>query len=117
METRVPLDDDEKRRLIFSLVTRLRCAGCGQAYDPQSFSLVHRGQDVWVLGAQCDRCREPVHVIVFMRLDKHPGSVVDLTPDEIEASLQWPPITSDDVLDVHELLEEFDGDLAALIAG
>jgi len=116
MQAKAPLGEDEKRRLILRLVARLRCAECGQQYAAQDFSLVHRHRDVWVLATRCRHCGEACHVVVFMRLDAEPEPVVDLTAEEMKIAGQWPPITADDVLDVHELLQEFDGDLAELFA-
>jgi hypothetical protein len=43
--------------------------------------------------------------------------VTDLTPEELEDVDQRQPITFDDVLDVHVLLEECDGDVEVLLAG
>jgi hypothetical protein len=116
METRVPLNDNEKHRLILRLIAKLRCLDCGQFYDPHDLAVLQRGQDVWVFSARCGRCHKLTHIVVFMHLNADVEPVGDLTPEELEISDQWPPITSDDVLDVHELLEHFDGDLAALIA-
>jgi hypothetical protein len=116
MQAKMPLSDDEKRRLILGLVTRLRCAECGQPYAPKDFALVHRYQDVWVLSTRCRHCDDACHVVVFMRLDADPEPGVDLTPEELREVDQWPPITADDVLDVHELLQEFDGDFQELFA-
>jgi hypothetical protein len=116
METKTPLDDNDKRRLILKLLARLRCAKCGQSYDPENFALVHRRPDVWVFSARCSRCDDLCHVVVFMRLDAAPEPVLDLTPEELQIADQWLPITTDDVLDVHEILSEFDGDFEALFA-
>jgi hypothetical protein len=55
-----------------------------------------------------------------MRLDADIGPeaelVTDLTPEELEEADNWRPITFDDVLDVHLLLEESGGDLEILLA-
>ena len=115
--TGAPLDEDDKRRLILKLVARLRCVECGRLYLREDFALVHRWQDVWVLSTWCRHCDEVCHVVAFMRLDAKPEPVVDLTLEEIGVADTWPPITTDDVLDVHELLKEFDGDIEALLAG
>ena len=115
MGARMPLDEDEQRRLINRLVGQLRCVECGRLYPSEDFVLVHRWQDVWVLSTRCRRCEEPCHVVVFMHLAAEPEPVVDLTPEEAEVAGEWPPITGDDVLDVHVLLREFDGDLKALL--
>lgn len=117
MQANVPLDENDKRRLILKLVTQMRCVKCGQAYDPADLTLVHRWQDLWVLSTHCRHCGDPCHVIVFMRLDAEPEPVIDLTPEECKSADKWPPITADDVLDIHTILQEFDGDLETLFAG
>jgi hypothetical protein len=52
-----------------------------------------------------------------MRLDAEPEPLVDLVPEEVKVAEQWPPISVDDVLDVHLLLEGFSGDLTLLFDG
>jgi hypothetical protein len=49
-------------------------------------------------------------------LDAEPEPIMDLTPEELETADDWPPISVDDVLDVHTLLQQFDGDFAAIFA-
>jgi len=115
-EPEVPLDEEEKRRLVIQLVNQLRCVDCGRLYDPEDFALVHRWQEVWVLSTRCRHCDELCHVVVYMRLDVEPELVIDLTADEIEAAHEWPPISTDDLLDVHAFLQEFDGDFEMLFS-
>jgi hypothetical protein len=55
-------------------------------------------------------------VVVALQLDVEPEVITDLTPEERRAADEWPPITADDVLDIHQLLKEFDGDFLALMA-
>lgn len=111
----LPLDEEDKRRLVVKLVTRLRCVECGRLYDVEDFALVHRWQDLWVLSTRCRHCDELCHVVVYMRLDAEPEPLIDLTPEEILAVGGLPPITADDVLDVHNLLEAFEGDVGLLL--
>jgi hypothetical protein len=51
---------------------------------------------------------------VFLRLATEPNPLTDLTPDEAQDLSRLPPISSDDVLDIHVLLEGFDGDIEKL---
>jgi hypothetical protein len=115
-----PLSEGDKRSLVLKLVARLRCVQCERKYDPTDFTLVHSWQDMWVLSTRCRHCNEPCHVVIFMRLDAETEPeaelVTDLTPEELEDLDQRQPITFDDVLDVHVLLEECDGDLEVLLA-
>ncbi len=108
------MDENEKRRMVSRLVTQLRCTECGRLYDPHDFALVQRRRDMWVLSTRCRSCDEPCHVVVFMRLDVESEPITDLTPEELEGADEWPPITADDVLDVHALLCECAEDFDAL---
>ena len=110
------MDENDKRRLVLKLIARLRCVECGELYNPHDFSLVHRSEDVWVLGAECRHCGSSSHVVIAMHLDADREPVIDLTPDEMSKVDRLPPITVDDVLDIHELLQEFDGDFETFLA-
>jgi hypothetical protein len=110
----MPQDENEKRRLVLRLVTHLRCVECGRLYDPEDFALVQRRKDVWVLSTRCRSCDEPCQVIVFLRPVAEGEPPTDLTPDEAQNLAGQPPISSDDVLDMHDLLQRFDGDIEML---
>jgi hypothetical protein len=116
MQPGPPRDENDKHRLILNLITRLRCPECNRLYDPEDFALMDQSQDVWVLGTRCRYCDEVVHVVVYMGLGDEAQPVVDLTPEELERTAEWPRITADDVLDIHVALSECDGDLQSLFA-
>lgn len=110
MQARAPLEDNDKRRLVLKLVSHLQCAQCGQPYNPHDFVLVERREAVWHLGIECRHCHSQAHILILMQLATPPEPAIDLAPDEMQAASIWPPISADDVLDVHEWLQEFDGD-------
>jgi hypothetical protein len=116
MKARGPLGEEDKRRLVLKLVARLRCPECGQSYDSHDFILVDRQPDAWVLGVQCHQCGASSHILIVMDLRSKAEPVADLSPEERRIVDGWPPITGDDVLDVHEILDEFDGDLDDLFS-
>jgi DNA-directed RNA polymerase subunit RPC12/RpoP len=116
MQTRVPLDDNDQRRLVLKLVTHLRCVRCGQSYNPHDFALVERQETVWHLGIQCRHCHSEAHILVVMQPAAAPEPPIDLTPEEVQAANAWPPVSGDDVLDVHEWLQRFDGDFQSHFA-
>jgi hypothetical protein len=111
-----PMDEDDKRRLVLKLVAQLRCSGCGRTYDPHDFALVGHRMDVWTLGVECRHCGRSSYVVVLMRLNDRPEASGDPASEGLESVDQLPPITADDVLDVYELLEEFDGDFDELFS-
>jgi hypothetical protein len=108
-------DDSERHRLLLKLLAQLRCIQCGTRYDPHDFVQIHRWQDVWVLGIECRQCAQYSHVIVSLALGAQSEPATDLTEDELEAADTWRPISSDDVLDMHVLLKEFEGDFEAIL--
>ena len=115
MKTLGPLDECDKRRLVFKLIARLRCVECGEAYSARDFSMVGRWQDVWVLSAECRNCGDSSHVVIAMQLGPEPEAVIDLTPEEVRTAEGWPPVSADDVLDMHLLLQEHDGDFESIL--
>jgi hypothetical protein len=114
MKAKGSLDDNDKRRLVLTLLARLRCVACGKPFQAQDFALLDRRSDVWVLGVECRHCGESAHVIIALHLGLGSEPVTDLMPEERRAADEWLPITTDDVLDIHELLKEFDGDFQTL---
>ena len=116
MKAEAPLDDNEKRRLVLKLVSQLRCLECGRSHDQDDFDLVHCWDEVWVLRSRCHHCQGQGHIVVYMRLDAEPGPVTDLTAEELTSVEQKPAISADDVLDMHLLLSNFDGDFEELLA-
>jgi hypothetical protein len=52
MKAKGPLSEGDKRRLVLKLVAQLRCVECGRTYEPGDFTLIHRWQDLWVLGTR-----------------------------------------------------------------
>jgi hypothetical protein len=115
MSAKRPLDDNEKRRLVLTLLARLRCVSCAKPFHAHDFALLEHRSDVWVLGVECRHCGESARVIVALHLGAEPEPITDLTADERRVADEWPPITGDDVLDVHELLQECNGDLETLL--
>jgi hypothetical protein len=116
MRAKGPQDDNERRRLVLTLLARLRCAGCGKPFHAHDFALLDRRQDVWVLGVECRHCGESAHVIVALHSGAEQEVITDLTPEERRKADEWPAITADDVLDIHELLQEYEGDFQTLLA-
>jgi hypothetical protein len=111
-----PQDDNETRRLVLKLLARLRCATCGASYKLPDFRLQHHSRTVWVLGVECRDCGDSCHVVVALKLEQEQGPAVDLMPEEVPDATSQPPITADDVLDMHEFLHEYSGDLKTLLS-
>lgn len=111
-------DYTEVRRIVLSVLSA--CSHCNHPYDLDDFEVVGRHGGLWGLRAHCTACDAEVHVAAVVgdtSVDLTEGEALDWfesneMPDEDEIE----PVTVDDVLDMHEFLETFDGDFRALFS-
>jgi hypothetical protein len=103
--------DAETERLIRYLVTNVECVGCHRSYDFEDIRVVEKRPTVYVLLMTCQNCGTKGLLMAFLqeRAEDPEGS------EQVETRSGHRPITADDVLDVHRLLERFDGDCSALL--
>lgn len=111
-----PADDNETRRIVLKLLARLRCSECGTPFELHDFVLQHHDKDTWMLAVECRQCSESTHVVIAVQYEPAaPEAANELTVDEVQTLASRPPITTDDLLDMHEFLQEFDGDFLSAI--
>lgn len=97
------------------------CAACGQAYGQAHIRLIAQREELYFVDLSCDHCRSEAVAIVTIQLD---GETVRLDTGELvradvlgaDQAPEGPAISADDVLDVHHLLDDFQGDAHQLIA-
>jgi hypothetical protein len=100
------------------------CAACGQAYGQGHIRLIAQREELFFVDLACEHCGSQAVAIVTIQID---GETARLEGGELvraeqatAAELEWapggPPVSADDVLDVHDLLDGFEGDVHRLIA-
>lgn len=97
------------------------CAACGQAYGQGHIRLIAQREELFFVDLTCDHCGSQAVAIVTVQIEGDSASVEggelmrveDAGPD---ATADGPPVSADDVLDAHDLLEDFHGDVHQLIA-
>lgn len=110
--------DGEERAMrqafIRHLVATLQCVSCGERYTRNDIYVLGHHEDVWVSAVVCNRCG--TQGLVFATL--HDGNEFELASkpeaDELATLKALPPLSMDDVLDVHAFLKSFGGDVQAL---
>ncbi len=127
---------DAKERIIRKLLVEHHCHRCGCSYDPDSILMLARRSEVWMLMVSCSLCKQkdtfvfkfPVQMqgrrrVTSYRLSRPPSSIPrpEATEPPQEQSQPLPevpitPVTSDDVLDMHQFLKRFNGDFRQLFA-
>jgi len=115
-------DHTEVRRIVLSVLEE--CSQCHYPHSLDDFHVVGRRDGLWVLRVHCTACHAEVYVAAVVGeagFDVAETDGIDwldaddvLVEDEIEDEPE--PVTVDDVLDMHEFLETFDGDFHALFA-
>lgn len=91
------------------------CSQCQRPHTLDDFRVVGRQGDLWILTIQCDACRS--RTMVTAAVDEEQ---LDIADSESEApslgTVETHPINVDDVLDMHDFLDAFDGDFSRLFA-
>ena len=97
------------------------CAACGQAYGEGHIRLIAQREELFFVDLSCDHCGSQAVAIVTIQVDGETatlegGELVRVEEHDLNAIADGPPVSADDVLDVHELLDDFEGDVHTLMA-
>ena len=103
------MDEQVVRRLI----TNLKCRHCGGQYGSGDIQVLGQHKETWFLSAHCPHCQNEGLLALSVNRGHFRQLVTDLTPQEIGRTAQLPPISADEVLDIHLFLRDFDGDFTA----
>jgi hypothetical protein len=94
---------------LLALPDGLRCTVCEEPVPVDRLRLLAWRDDLAFLQIDCGRCSSTTLGFIAAGRSDESGA----PPPESEA----PPITADDVLDMHELLAGWGGDLSGLLSG
>ncbi len=105
-----------------------RCSVCHHSFVPDDIHVISRKSDMWMMVVECSECQGRNFVAAVLN-DGDPGeaqlalrrlseNAISRKPEAQNAdpAPDVPPITADDVLDMHEFLSAFDGDFRHLFA-
>lgn len=105
-----------------------RCSVCHHSFVPDDIHVISRKSDMWMMVVECSECQGRNFVAAVLN-DGDPGEAQlalrrlseSATSKQAEArnadpAPDVPPVTADDVLDMHEFLSAFDGDFRRLFA-
>lgn len=108
--------EERVKRLILSAVSR--CGTCRRRYHLENFAIVGHREHLWMVTVICERCHTQGFITAV--IEGHDLGVQDgdgeLLAGEQAAAPTADPVTTDDLLDMHQFLDEFDGNFATLFA-
>ena len=106
----------DQERLLKQLISSLRCSVCRRGFQREHVRVAARHEDLWVVSVRCGLCRnQPVFWVALKDQEEDVTVLRDLTDDEEEQFAGLPPVTGDEVLDMHEFLRSFDGNFRGLL--
>jgi len=118
----------DAERWLTSELASFGCAACGQPYGEAHIRLIAQREELFFVDLSCPHCGSQAVAIVTIQVDGdttslEAGELVRAEPpDEDESadgdgvSSPGPAISVDDVIDAHDLLEGFQGDVHQLLA-
>jgi hypothetical protein len=104
-------------------LTSFGCAACGAPYEPGRIRLLAERDGLYFVDLACTSCTSRAVAIVTVELDDAEASIADLSilPQRLAPADMPAPgaqaVSADDVLEMHEYLADFRGDVAALLDG
>ncbi len=99
---------------IKKLMTSAKCSACGQGYEAGNIDVLGHHEDLWFLSVFCPECSTQYLVAAIVSEEKVSEVITDLTEAELDRFRGAGGLTVDEVLDMHNFLNDFDGDFYGL---
>jgi hypothetical protein len=120
------MDTSEKQIKRIVLDRMERCSVCHRGFEPDDVHVLSRKSDMWMLMVSCGECQARNFVaavigdgdaeeaqLALRRLgEEHVRTRTGIEPEDEGVSGE--PVSVDDVIEVHQFLQGFDGDFKAL---
>jgi hypothetical protein len=100
------------RRTVVSVLEQ--CSNCKHQYSLEDARVIERQGELWVLSVRCSHCDAQAYVAAVVDGEE---TEIDGISEPVETDSDGAAeesVSVDDVLDLHEFLETFDGDFSAL---
>jgi len=100
--------------IIKELMSSMKCSVCGQRYELGNIKILGHEEHLWLLRIACSSCHTQYLVAAGIRKDRMNEAITDLTDVELEKFKNSGIPSSDEVLDMHNFLKNFNGDFSQL---
>ena len=103
-------------RFIKKLMSAIKCSICREHYEINNIKVLGHEDDIWFLNVFCPSCHNQALVAAVVKKDKSLETTTDLTKAESAKFARAGTISADDILDLHDFLQVFDGNFAKLFS-
>ena len=98
------------------LFSQIKCESCGHSYEVAGVEILGHEDNLWLFSTSCSHCQKQGLVAIVVKKEKIGERVTDLTEAEYERFSRAVTVGVDDVLDMHNFLKEFEGDLTCMLS-
>lgn len=88
------------------------CSVCGTNHSRSEISLLGKREGGWVVRVACSKCQTAITLLVYAS----DAAASEKAPQAVSRKPRRAPVTLDEVLDAHDVLESFSGDVRELFA-
>lgn len=99
---------------IKNMVSNFKCVYCGQHFNAENADVVAHYNGLWILSVYCASCQNKYLVGAVTKESNIQEVFAELS--EAEQANFSIPICSNDVLNIHAFLRNFDGDFTTLFS-
>ena len=103
-----------EERIVKKLMTSVKCTSCGQKYEMRDVKILGNHEDLYFLQVTCSSCHNRYMLTAVINDKNSPAIVSDLTDEEFTKFKDASAPNTNDILDMHAYLKDFDGDFCRL---
>jgi len=103
-------------RFIKRLVATVKCGVCGEHYEGQNVKVLGHRDALWFLSVFCPACGGQGLLAAAIKEGELLRPITDLSETEQAKFRNLGPVSADELLDIHEFLRDFDGDVSRLLS-
>lgn len=107
--------DATSQALIRQIAAHVTCAVCSHHFGANDIELVGRRENVWAMRVNCRECHTKALLLAIVNQGTARPVYTDLVPEDWERFKESPPISTDDVISVHEFIQSYDGDFTDIL--
>jgi hypothetical protein len=104
-----------KNEIIEKIARRLKCSTCGRRYRPYDFQVMEERENLAVMRLTCRDCRKQSVVLAVVQRRQVRSIWSELEPDEWQRYRDLPPLTRDEVINFHRIMQAYDGDFTDVL--
>ena len=109
-------DSSRRDSFIKWLVASIKCGICGQHYEAANVKIMGHQDELWFLSVFCSSCKSHGLIAAVVKENEPVQLTTDLSEEEYAKFARSSGVEIDDVLDIHNLLENFSGDISELLS-